>query len=251
MSNLPDESKAVDLSDKAISVIRITGGGFVGREFRGSGVDSQFGWQEMVWKSEPTRGGTFAFTNMDDIDVGLVARCEVNIKYMTAKDYMDLRQIIARERHFYVEFFDIDSGKRVTRDMYCSSNSRNKLHILDKKLLGFADIPITFVGTNLDQDVELTMNEDGTITETPKLNTFTIAYNLNGGTGTAPESKTDVTFGSQAVLSDGTGVIAPTGKHLVGWTTKNGSEDDGWYGLGQSITVWKSMTLYAWYENAQ
>lgn len=251
---LPNVENSIDLTDESISKIYITGGGFVRREFRGCGADSQFGWQELVWKSQPSRGGTFAFTNMDDIDVGLVARCEVNIMYMNIQDYMDLRKIIARERHFTVEFFDIDEGIFVSRDMYCSENSRNKLLILSKHLIGVANIPIKFVGTNL--DVVTTIDADGNEITTDK--ELSIVYEIDSGSGTVSDKNEDGTtvyktakYGEQRVLSDGTGVIAPQNKNLKYWVTRNKNGDiSGTYGLGQSVTVWKGMTLYPYYENA-
>lgn len=245
MSELLDESKSIDLSDKELNTIYITGGGFIRRAFRGIGADSQFGWQEMVWKTSPTRGGTFAFTNMDDIDVGLVARCELNIMYMNTQDYMDLRKIIARERHFTVDFFDIDAGKRVSRDMYCSSSSRSKLHIRDKKLLGVANIPITFVGTNLDTQTTIDANGNEVTTDS----TLSIVYNITSGSGSIKTQTTN--YGQQVVLDLGDNITPPSGTYLSHWQSKNLNGDvNGEYGLGQSITVWKGLTLYPVYELA-
>ena len=241
-----DYENSLDLTDKPIGTIYLTGGGFVNRAFQGWGTDSLYGWQEMVWKKSPTRGGTFAFTNIDDIDVGLVARCEISTKYMNIQDFMDLRKIVGRERHFLATFFDSDEGKWVTRDMYCSENSKNQLFVLKKHLIGVRDITVKLVGTNLDQ--QTTIDADGNEVTTNA--TLSIVYNINSGSGSIETETAE--YGSQIKLNDGSGIIAPTGKHLALWEAKMTVDGVlttvGQYGLGQSITLWKGLTLYPKYE---
>lgn len=241
-----DYKNAIDVSDTPIGTVYLTGGGFIDRPFTGWGVDSLYGWSEFSWKKKPNRGGTFAFTDMDNIDVGLVARCELDTKYMNIHDLMDLRKIIGRERHFLAKFFDVDEGRYVTREMYCSDNSRNQLFSIKQKLIGVRDVTVKLVGTN--RDVQYTIDENGNeVASTEKLN---IVYNINAGTGTV--STQTVEYGSQVTLNDGSGIIAPDGMHLVCWEAKLTVNDTlttvGQYGLGQSTTIWKGMTLYPKYE---
>lgn len=233
--SLPDFENAIHFKDftddteKSLGTIYLTGGGFVDRPFTGAGTDSKFGWQEMVWKKSPSRAGGFTFTNMDNIEVGLVARCEINFKYMNIQDYMDLRKIIGRERHFYAKFFDVDSGEWVTREMYCSENQANTLYTLKQSLIGVMDYSIKFVGTNRD----ITQNA-----------TYSVTYDSNGGTGTA-SSLTGKSWGSQVTIDSGSS-LSRDGYNLVGWSkTANGSVN---YRPNQSITLWDSLTLYAVWE---
>lgn len=243
-----DYKNSIDVTDTPIGVVYLTGGGFIDRPFTGWGTDSLYGWQEFVLKKNPSRGGTFAYTSLDDIDAGLVARCELDTKYMNIQDFMDLRKIIGREKHFLAKFFDVDEGRYVTRDMYCSENSRNQLFSLKKHLIGVRDVVVKLVGTNL--DVVSTTDENGEeILSTEKLK---VVYNINEGTGTVSTQTAE--YGSVVTLDDGSGMIAPDGYHLAFWEAKltlNGVLTTvGQYGLGQKTTLWKGMTLYPKYEQA-
>lgn len=222
-------------NDYSIENIYITGGGYVDYPFTGGSPESPFGWQEFVWKKSPSRNAKFMLNNIDTIDVGLVARCEINIKYMNYEDYLVFRHIVTSERHFMVKFFDVDQKKWVSRDMYCTENSKSRLYTLKQSLIGVIDMSIKLVGTNNDLDDSLSVKK------------YTVKYDLNGGTGTKDDD-VSVTRGSQIVLSSGDNIVAPTGKALIGWQTKSGETVTGSYKINQSITLWKDLTLYAWYE---
>ena len=233
-----DYTNSIDFSKKSIGTIYITGGGFIREPFSGAGTDSMFGWEEMTWFKDPTRSRTFAFSNMDDIDVGLIARCEINIKYMNIQQYMKLRQILGRQRHFTVEFFDTDKGDWVIRDMYCSENTRSRFFTLKKSLIGVMDYSIKLVGTNLD------MSQDSELT---------ITYDLNGGSGDIlttdgqkPQEK--IEWGGQIHLASSKYLSAPSGKHFDCWVTKNGETITGQYGANQSLTVWDNLHFFAQYK---
>lgn len=235
----PDYNKAIKFSQMAdengeivgsLGTIYLTGGGFYRRPFTGIGSNSQFGWQEMVWKKAPNRGGTFAFANINSIDVGLVARCEIVIPYNNIQDYIDLRKIIGRERYFKARFFDVDEGQWVEREMYCSENSRNQLFILGQALIGVRDITIKLVGTNRDADQSK----------------ITVTYNLNGGGGNI-SSKT-LRRGDELTLPDpnALGITAPSGRSFDHWETRTeDNETMGEYHATQETTVWNNMTFYA------
>ena len=220
--------------NKSIGTIYLTGAGYVRRPFSGVGIDSQFGWEEMVWYKQPTRTRDFSFRNIDDIVVGLVARCEINVKYMNYDDFLALRKIVARERRFSVEFFNVDEGKWITRDMYCSESSRKTLFTLKQSLVGVVDCVIKFVGTNLDANTIV--------------GTKTVTYHLNGGSGTTP-AQGKYTPATQVTLATTDGIIAPSGTHFKCWSTMSGATVTGSYGAGQSITLWQSLDLYAQWES--
>ena len=245
-TNYTDEGIALDkISDSYKSKVRnlysiqniyITGGGYVDYPLTGGSPDSPFGWEEFVWKKTPSRNSKLVFNTMDDIDVGRVARCELNIKYMLYDDFCVFRRIVNTERHFMVKFFDMDQKKWVCRDMYCSENSKSKFHTLKESIFGVIDMSIKLVGTNLDLDEN--MNEIQ----------YTVSYNVGDGTGSTEASYTR-TRGSQVTLAGQGNVVAPTGKALVGWQTKNSDGVvNGSYLLNQSVTLWSDLILYAWYK---
>ena len=260
---LPDYSKSIkfnstnyrdfDLEDGSIGSIYITGGGFVNREFKGFGVDSKFGWQELVWKKTPPRNSSnFAMTTMDAIPVGLVARCELNCGYMNIDDYLALRKIF-KQRHFYVTFFDIDDAEWVTREMYCTENSFKQFHIMKQAIIGNRDVQLKFAGTN--NDLKEILNTTTNV-EDFKTVKFTIKYNLNGGSVTQTvdqpiyEDKS-VYYGQQIVLAPYDKLSPPDNTKSFGcWVQKNSNNDIvGYYGANQSITVWNDMNLYAVWNN--
>lgn len=235
---LPDYKNAIK---EDIGAIYITGGGFINREFRGIGRDSKLGWQELVWSSSPTRALNFAFSDMDNTDVGLVARCELNLKYMNIQDYMDLRKIVARERHFMVKFFDVDEGKWVTRDMYCTESSMSQLYNMKQSLIGVIDCTIKFVGTNLDLETTYKDNidQDNNIS-------FTMTYNY--GSFQLPYDKDGFIekkgWGDSLKLPEYSGLSKGSYK----WVCRKGgagSEKLGEYLPTQTVTIWDNMNFYA------
>ena len=139
-----------------------------------------------------------------------------------------------------VKFFDMDQKKWVCRDMYCSENSKSKFHTLKESIFGVIDFTIKLVGTNLD----LVLDSSGN----PITETFTVSYSVGNGSGSVPAS-TSLTKGSQIQLAGQGSVIAPSGKHMVGWQTKNADGVvNGSYRLNQSITIWDNLELQAWFE---
>ena len=71
--------------------------------------------------------------------------------------------------------------------------------------------------------------------------TYTVTFNLNTGTGTAPSSVTGAA-GTSVTLPDGTGITPPTNKTFAGW----GETSDAATAL-ESYTISKDATLYAVY----
>lgn len=227
----------------SIQNIYITGGGYVDYPLTGGSPDSPFGWTEFIWRKVPPRNSKFVFTTMNNIEVGKVARCELNIKYMEYEDFVVFRHIVNTERHFMVKFFDVDQKKWVCRDMYCSENTKEKFFTLKESLFGVINMSIKLVGTNLD----LKFDSDGNLVE----EMFSVSYNINGGTGSIGQNLT-VPKGTQVTLEKQGKIIPPANKYMVGWQTKNeDGEITGSYLLGQSITLWNDLELYAWYKDAE
>ena len=221
----------------SIGNIYITGAGYVDYPFACASPESAYGWDEFVWEKTPSRNLKFVFNTMDDIEIGKVARCEINIKYMNYEDYLVFREIVNSERHFLVKFFNVDQNAWVARDMYCAENSKSKLYTLKESLIGVLDLSIKLVGTNLD------IKDDETL--------LSVSYNLGDGSGTTPATLSNITKGTQIELAGNTGINPPQGKYLAGWQTFENGKVSGSYGKNQSITLWESLALYAWYKDAE
>lgn len=215
---------ALDENGNGIGTIYING-----VAFHGAADDSPLGWEEFVWKEQPSRSAAFNFTGMDDIDVGLVARCEVNFKYFNIQDFMKFREAI-KQRHFQVKFFSVDSGEWIEREMYCSSSERNKLYYFNPNLVGVIDFKVKLVATNNDQ-----VDHDD----------LTITFDKNNYNITVSSADT-IEYGGQYTLPSAPTLSGYTFDH---WDTK--ADGSGWqYAEGQSFTVFKDTTIYPIYTEA-
>lgn len=220
-----DKENAISVED--LSTIYITGGGFVRRPFKGIGVASAMGWNEVGWATSLTRSNTFAFENIDDVDIGQIAQCQIVFPYMNIADFIDLQRVL-KERYVMVDYFNVDLGKRITQEMAVTGNERKNLYAMGNKVFGMQNTTVKFVATNRDNEY---------------LN-LTVSYNLNGGVGTI--DNIECSYSAQVRLSNGAG-LTNGNKHIKEWNTK--TDGSGWaYGLNQSITLWQSMTLYAIWE---
>jgi uncharacterized repeat protein (TIGR02543 family) len=77
---------------------------------------------------------------------------------------------------------------------------------------------------------------------------YTVTYNANGGSGTAPFAQT-VNDGSSATVA-GQGYLSYTGKTFTGWNTNSNGTGTA-YAAGASLTIIGDVTLYAqWQTNA-
>lgn len=79
----------------------------------------------------------------------------------------------------------------------------------------------------------------------------TISYNKNSETATGSIAPQSAAAGTVVRLSNGEGLVAPEGKHFVGWDTTSSAENPTYEG-GESYTVGSAdVTLYAiWANNA-
>ena len=216
-----------------LDTIYITGGGFVRRAFKGVSRDSAWGWEEPVWGGDLTRSLDFILTNIEDVAYGLVARCEISYKYMNVQDYIDLMKI-SKERVVTVNYFNRETGKRVTQEMAFTGNELGKLYAFGVDYLGTQDVKIKLVATN---------RENADLIKS----TITIIYNANGGTGTIANQTAK--YSDNLTLADNENdVMTKSNAHIKQWNTKADGTGSA-YGLGQSITCWKDLTLYAIWES--
>lgn len=210
-----------------IGKVYITGAGYVNLPFV-IGRDS-IGWNETVWGGNLNRSRTFTLENIDDVDIGQVPQCTIVFKYIKLNDFIILQELL-RERHITVTYFDVDYGEWVTHDMAITGNERKKIYSLGRKILGMQDFTIKLVGTNLDKEYAQK----------------SIIYNANGGSGFSFSETYD--FANQViVLNESDSGFSRSGYSLASWNTKaDGSGKT--YLLGQSITLWNDLTLYAIWE---
>lgn len=234
-----------------LDTIYITGGGFIRRAFKGVSRDSAWGWEEPVWGGDLTRSTDFVLTNILDVDYGLVARCEISYKYMNVQDYIDLMRI-SKERVVQVDYFNRETGKRVTQEMAFTGNELGKLYAFGTDYLGNQDVKIKLVATN---------REKANLINT----TFNVNFYANGGVitedGTTISSKQQqIKYGDNAIIypanytwktDDTTHTLSFTkeGNHLVGWATKKiNGEYEEYYALDSTTTIWGNKDLYAIWE---
>lgn len=224
-----------NVDGRNLDTIYITGAGYIKRPFKGISRDSAMGWNEPVWGGELTRSTDFTLSNIDDVDFGLVARCEVSYKYMNIEDYKALCEI-ASQRVCYVIYFDRQKGEWVTgygdhagygQEMAFTGNELSKLHTFGSKYLGGTDIAIKMVATNRDR--------------TDINQTLTVSYNANGGSGTIASKS--LKWSDNCKLDDGSSLTPPTGKTFKGWAKS--STGAVAYLPNQDITVFENLTLYA------
>ena len=228
-----ENKKTVDNLD----TIYITGAGYINRAFKGVGRDSAWGWEEPVFGGNLTRSANLVLQNIDTVNFGLVARVELNFKYMNISDYIALCQM-AKQRTVMVNFFNRETGERQTQEMAFTENSIGQLYAFRKdkitNYLGILDVSIKLVATNRDR--ENVINTD-----------IRIVYNHNdGGSGSiTPQS---AKWSDEVKLSNGD-EFTKSGHHIKEWNTSKDGTGSA-YGRSQRITVWDSMTLYAIWEKS-
>lgn len=234
-----------------LDTIYITGGGFVRRAFKGVSRDSAWGWEEPVWGDDLTRSLDFILTNIEDVAYGLVARCEISYKYMNVQDYIDLMKI-SKERVVKVDFFNRETGKRMTREMAFTGNELGKLYAFGAEYLGTMDVKIKLVATN---------RENANLIKTK----FSVTFNANGGTIT-DKGTTMSSYSKSVNYSDSirtldkeetytedsttyTRTVKRDGYNLAYWATKDTQGNfNRFYEPDQNITIWEAMDLYAVWE---
>lgn len=202
-----------------------------GMWFDGVSRDSQLGWEEFVWSTEPSRNNMFALENMDTIDVGLVAQCQINFKYFNAEDFKRFREAI-KQRHFLCTFFNVDTGEwEYDREMYCSKSERQRLYYFDPKLVGVLDFKVTLVATNNDR------------VEHEPINIYYEKNNYDIIT------KTDtVAYSDEYKVEDGPELAGYTFKYWTDKVDENGNSIGFRFKAGQSFTAFKDKHLYPIYE---
>ena len=79
-------------------------------------------------------------------------------------------------------------------------------------------------------------------TPAPVTTTYTVTYDVNGGTGTIEAA--EVTAGESITLNDGTGITAPEGKEFLGWAKTSTAQSAT---VTSPFTPTGDITLYAVY----
>lgn len=200
-----------------------------GVRFDGISRESRLGWEEFVWSEDPTRNNLFAFENMDQLDVGLVAQCEINFKYCNIEDFKRFKEAI-KQRYFYVTFFNMDTCEwEYHREMYCSKKDMKNLYYFNPRLLGVLDFSISLVATNRDRTEH---------------DPVTITYHANGYQISVPTTPYTIQYGEQYYVDPPQSLA---NYEFVGWNTER--DGTGWqYSAGDAFTAFKNTNLYAIYK---
>ena len=235
MSVRVDYANGIDNSVADLDVVYITAAGYVRYPFKGVSRDSAWGWDEAVFGGELTRSTDRVLSNIDDVEFGFVARCELSFKYMNMQDYLVLAKML-KQRTCVVDFYNRDTGERVSQEMAFTNTERGKVYKLGTDALGMLDVSIKLVATNRDDKMVNLIKSN-----------FTISYNNNGGSGSIA-SATDVQYASVYEIADGS-AFNRIGYALVGFNTK-ADGTGGAYLPNQHITVFDNLTLYAQWQQA-
>lgn len=91
----------------------------------------------------------------------------------------------------------------------------------------------------------ITITADTTLYALWSLNSYTLTYNANGGSG-APSSQT-LSYGVAGTIS--TTIPTLSGYNFLGWSTSS-TATAATYTAGGSITIYADVTLYAVWEKA-
>lgn len=230
MSYYNDVTKAKQVVDA--DVFYVTGAGYVNYPIKRVASDSPMGWDEPVWGNLNRSVSDFSFTNIDNVNFGVVFRFEVNIKYLSFEDYQIIRKL-AKQRHFFIRGLNRDNGEMETHEMTFTKAELTKMRIINQNYYGAVDTSLTMVATNRENAGNIKKE-------------FTIEYDNNGGTGTI---ESDIAMWSDSLTLSGNpqSVMTKEGYHLKQWNTKADGTGEA-FGLGQQLTVWKDYKLYAIWE---
>ncbi len=225
MSIIP--SKCTGIKDGDLDSVYFTGAGYTRKQFHGISRESQLGYYETVWAASLTRDNTFALNNIDDVDIGKVARLNLVFPIMLMSDFLILQELLT-QRHIIVDYFNVDLGHRVTEEMAITGNERKKLYAYGQTLVGMRDVTISLVGTNREQEKSK----------------ITITYNANGGSGEV--SPLTTSYANQIEIDSGSSLTNGT-KHITTWNTKADGTGKS-YLPNLSLTVYENLDLYAIWE---
>lgn len=219
---------------RQLDTLYFTGAGYVDYPIKGIGRDSALGWEEPAWGGDLTRSTDFVLTNVLDVDYGLVARLEVTYKYLNVSDYIALCQI-AKERVCNVTYFNYEKAEWIVNQEFAfTKQEKSKLYAFGTDYLGLLDVSIKLVATNRDM---------ASLIDTE----YAITYNINGGSGTIPTTQTAVWGDNITIATDDN--FSRTGYRFRGWVTiKDEWKQGSIYMPNEHKTMWKNLTLYAYWE---
>ena len=232
MSVKIEQSKKVVIED--IDTIYITGGGFINKAFKGIGKDSAWAFDEVVWNANLSRSSSFQMTNIDNVGIGKVTNLELRFPLLNMQDFIDL-QTLLHERHLIVNFFNVDKGKRETKEMAITSNERKTIYNFGKDVIGMRDVKIKMVATNrkIEEDIDNLIGQELTITYINVSNNNTHIDKVRYGQQYTFKTSQEIGFTNE-------------GKRFVCW--KNYNDSNLRYLEKQSMTMWQSITIYGEWE---
>ena len=232
MSVKIEQSKKVVIED--IDTIYITGGGFINKAFKGIGKDSAWAFDEVVWNANLSRSSSFQMTNIDNVGIGKVTNLELRFPLLNMQDFIDL-QTLLHERHLIVNFFNVDKGKRETKEMAITSNERKTIYNFGKDVIGMRDVKIKMVATNIkiEEDIDNLIGQELTITYINVSNNKTHTDKARYGQQYRIKTSNEIGFTNED-------------KKFLWW--KNYNDSTLKYLENQSMTIWKSITIYGEWE---
>lgn len=131
-----------------------------GNTFTNYGTYS-FLWEKSYVKS-PTRSNNGSISNLDSYTTFVTGHFKINFSIMSIDDYRKLMQLLYAKNEHTVTCYDIVFNKRITLNMYFTTEEMPKLYTLSHRvqsmtsdewedyveLLGVQDLTVEMVGTN-------------------------------------------------------------------------------------------------------
>ena len=145
---------------------------------------------------------------------------------------------LAADEHLEVEINGVRySGNAVTVD----GNGNWQLTITSALNVGVYSVTATIVDSD---GFTLTDPTQGELTIYTANSNFSVTYDINGGSGTAPTDTTAYAGGASVTLPSDSGMTAPAGKQFSGWNTATDGSAAA-YSAGSSFTIGANTTFYA------
>lgn len=236
----------------------------------------------MTYSESPSRSRTGKMY-LEDMDTFIVPRCKVGFKLMKIENFIAFRRLLLERKEHTLNYFDKDFGERVTHKMYVESSPLQKFFARGTSVVGVENYSLEFIGLlNEDTTYKVSYDANGG-TKVPvseysastmytkdsivKENDVYYRYiNSESGAGhelddtayweiidmSAFEDPTPVFWGESVMVEDCSGIFKPpSGKsnspYYANKVNADGSMAEGaWkYYPGQSLSVFRDMTLYA------
>ncbi|MDR0410346.1 MAG: InlB B-repeat-containing protein [Treponema sp.] len=202
--------------------------------------NGEYGWQKTYQESSLLKGGRIIVGNTYTITYSFVSNVPM--------DYLQMVFVDNSEASGY-SWNVLSEYQKAKENVPANTTMSGTVTLAASKTAtdatSSANMLVLQTGTGTAQQPTLTFTELTLTVENggdEEATTYTVSYNVNGGSGTAPSSQTAAS-GSSVTLASGSG-LSKSGYTFGGWNT-NSSGTGTTYTAGSSYSVTADTTLYA------